>query len=78
MVALTLKGCELTIGSCKDTAAALGSLGSKHKITTSAEFVVDDTNKEVVTTAAYMHDTAKLDEIHKGIFGALEAMKSLI
>lgn len=77
LVALTIKGCELTIGSCIDTAAALESLGAKHKITTSAEFVVDDTNK-VITTAAYMHDTAKLDEIHKGIFGALEAMKSLI
>ena len=72
LIALCLNGVSLTIGTDEETAKTLESLGAKHIKTPSSEFVIDETNK-VISTAAYMHDNASLDEIYNGISGAIKA-----
>lgn len=72
LVALCLKGVNLTIGTDEATAGALESMGAKHTNKSSSEFLVDDKNK-IVSTPAYMHDNASLDEIYMGISGAIKA-----
>ena len=48
-----VKGVKLTIGTDKDTAEAINSLGCEHLFCDVRDIVVDDANK-VVTTPAYM------------------------
>ncbi|MDB2447154.1 isoprenoid biosynthesis glyoxalase ElbB [bacterium] len=76
LVALCIKGAKLTLGAKSDASAAIESFGSEHVEASSSEFVVDEKNK-IVSTPAYMHEDASLDEIYKGISGAIEAQTRL-
>jgi len=53
LLAKTLEGARLTIGSDADTAAAIVTAGASHIETTHGEVVVDDRYK-IVTTPCYM------------------------
>ena len=68
LVALVLgkKAPTLTIGSDDNTAAELEKLGVKHQNCVTSECVVDEVNK-IVTTPAYMDDSANLAGIFTGI-----------
>ncbi len=56
---------RMTIGSDKDTAKALVSMGHTH-IDTAVQDIVIDIDRKVVTTPAYMFDAA-IDDVAKGI-----------
>jgi len=56
----------VTIGSDKSTASELEKLGAKHQNCITSECVVDEINK-IVTTPAYMDDSANLPEVLTGI-----------
>ncbi len=68
IVALALKGAgvELTVGRPCETSAELEKLGHRHVARRANECHVDARNK-VVTTPAYMEDSAPLHEIFEGI-----------
>lgn len=76
LIALCIHGVTLTIGTDQGTADTLKSMGANHIETQSNEFIVDENNK-IVTTAAYMHDHATLDQIYTGISGAIGAMLNI-
>ena len=59
------EGCTLTIGTDKDTAAALEALGAKHVDKPVTDIVVDEKNK-IVTTPAYMLGQ-RISEVATGI-----------
>lgn len=56
----------VTIGSDKSTASELEKLGAKHQNCITSECVVDEVNK-IVTTPAYMDDSANLPDVLSGI-----------
>mgnify|MGYP000497981257 CR=1 FL=1 len=56
----------LTIGTDAGTATELEKLGAKHQNCDTSDCVVDEVNK-VVTTPAYMDDSANLADIFSGI-----------
>lgn len=58
------KGVELTVGDSKDVAAALNTMGARHKNTKVSDVVVDRKNR-VVTTACYMLAT-RISEVYNG------------
>jgi enhancing lycopene biosynthesis protein 2 len=63
---------ELTIGSDKDTAEAIGKLGATHVTTTHGEVIIDEKNN-VFTTPCYMLDANILD-IDSGASNIVRAM----
>jgi len=56
----------VTIGTDDSTASEIEKLGAKHQHCITSECVVDNVNK-VVTTPAYMDDSASLPEVFTGI-----------
>ncbi len=75
LVALALKGegLELTLGAAGEAAQEIEKLGHKHFVTKANECHVDKKHK-IVTSPAYMHDSAPLDEIFDGIRKAMTAV----
>jgi enhancing lycopene biosynthesis protein 2 len=68
MVALAFKGkgIELTLGAKCEASDEIEKLGHKHVVTKANECHIDSTHR-VVTTPAYMYDSAPLHEIFTGI-----------
>lgn len=62
------QGWELTVGGPSEAAEEIRKLGHRHVEKAAHEWHVDRAHK-VVTTPAYMHDTAPLHEIFDGIRG---------
>ena len=77
LIALCLEKVTLTIGTDKETASTLESLGASHVEKSSAEYHIDEVNR-IITTPAYMHDDAKLNEIYEGISGAITAQQRMM
>ncbi|MDQ2101473.1 isoprenoid biosynthesis glyoxalase ElbB [Azospirillum isscasi] len=72
---LGAEGVELTIGSDAGTAAALESLGAKHRVTGHGAIVIDQRLK-VVTSPCYMLD-ASLAQIAEGAENTVRALIEL-
>lgn len=72
LIAKTLEGAELTIGSDTDTAAAIEQAGATHVATTHGE-VVTDTRYNLFTTPCYMLD-ASIQQIGEGAENIVKAM----
>lgn len=68
LLALTLGqyGIEVTIGNHEETAAEINKTGAKHS-NRSVENICVDASHKIVTTPAYMYDSASLDKIFMGI-----------
>lgn len=66
----------LTIGNHADTVAEIEKTGAIHKVCETNDCVVD-TDNLLVTTPAYMDDTANLKDISQGISKLVKAMVSL-
>lgn len=62
-------GVTVTIGEDKETAAEIEKTGAQHENCVVTDYVTDRAHK-VITTPAYMYDTAKPFEVFKGISGA--------
>jgi enhancing lycopene biosynthesis protein 2 len=76
LLAKTLEGAKLTIGSDADTAAAIVTAGASHIETTHGEVVIDDRYK-IVTTPCYMLD-ATIVQIAEGADNVVKAMLQLM
>jgi enhancing lycopene biosynthesis protein 2 len=76
LIAKTLEGAMLTIGSDTDTAAAIVTAGASHIETTHGEVVIDDRYK-IVTTPCYMLD-ANIVQIAEGADNVVKAMLKLM
>ncbi|MDF1570966.1 MAG: isoprenoid biosynthesis glyoxalase ElbB [Bacteroidales bacterium] len=72
LIAKTLEGAELTIGSDAGTAAAIEQAGATHVATTHGE-VVTDTRYNLFTTPCYMLD-ASIEQIGEGAENIVKAM----
>lgn len=59
-------GAKLTSGTDTTTAEAIEALGSVN-VPTQPDEIVEDTEKKIVSTPAYMHDSAPIAAISKGI-----------
>jgi len=71
LVALVLKGmgrrATLTLGSGDGVAAAMEKLGARHQSVASSREIVIDEDLKLVTTPAYMYDSARLGDVWVGI-----------
>jgi enhancing lycopene biosynthesis protein 2 len=67
------QGFELTLGAAGEASAELEKLGHRHVPKAASEWHVDAKNK-VVSTPAYMHDSAPLHEIFTGIQGLVREL----
>ncbi len=78
LVALVLKGkgLELTVGASGEVPQEIEKLGHKHVAKSASQWQVDRRHK-VVTTPAYMFDTAPLHEIFEGINGTVASLVEL-
>lgn len=76
LLAKTLDGARITIGSDADTAAAVQSAGAEHVETTHGEVVVDE-KYNIVTTPCYMLD-ATIVQIADGADNVVKAMLRLM
>lgn len=79
LVALALKGrakLELTVGEAGEAAQEIEKLGHRHFVTRPNQAHVDRAHK-VVTTPAYMYDSAPLNEIFEGIRSAVHQALAL-
>lgn len=65
-LALVGKGLELSVGKLCDASRAIEAMGHRHIETLVNECHIDSKN-QIVTTPAYMYDTAKLSELFEGI-----------
>jgi enhancing lycopene biosynthesis protein 2 len=72
LIAKTLEGAELTIGSDPGTAEAVEKAGAKHVTTTHGEVVVDE-RYNLFTTPCYMLD-ASIKQIGEGADNIVKAM----
>lgn len=72
LLAKTLEGAELTIGSDSGTVAAVEKAGAKHRVTTHGE-VVKDERYNLFTTPCYMLD-ATIKQIGEGADNIVRAM----
>ncbi len=70
------KGLEFTVGTSCEASDEIEKLGHRHVEKSASEWHVDRTHK-VVTTPAYMHDSASLHEIFTGIHGLVRELKQL-
>ena len=70
-------GVSLTIGNDAQTAEQLELLGVKHIDCEVTKCITDKENK-IVTTAAYMYDSARLSEVFQGIESCVKATLELI
>lgn len=62
------QGLELTLGAKGEAAQEIEKLGQKHLEKRASEWHCDR-QKKIVTTPAYMHDSAPLHEIFEGVHG---------
>ena len=76
VVALVIKGVEVTIGNDPDTAEAIKKMGSKHVVTTHGQ-VVHDHKYNVFTTPCYMLDATILDIKEDATVVVKEMMKEM-
>jgi enhancing lycopene biosynthesis protein 2 len=76
LLAKTLEGVRLTIGSDAGTASAIETLGASHVETTHGEVIIDDKYK-IVTTPCYMLD-ANIVQIAEGAGNVVKAMLKLM
>ncbi|MEX0986750.1 MAG: isoprenoid biosynthesis glyoxalase ElbB [Bacteroidales bacterium] len=76
LLAKTLEGVKLTIGSDADTAAALRSSGATHVETTHGKAVIDE-KKKIVTSPCYMLD-ATIIQIMDGANIVVKSMLNLM
>lgn len=76
LLAKTLEGARLTIGSDADTVSAIETAGASHIETTHGEVVIDDRYK-IVTTPCYMLD-ATIVQIAEGADNVVKAMLQLM
>lgn len=78
LIALCLgdKGVQVTIGNDSETAAEIEKTGAKHVDTEVSKCFVDADNK-IVSTAAYMFDSAKLKDINTGISSCVDEVLKL-
>jgi enhancing lycopene biosynthesis protein 2 len=76
LLAKTLEGVRLTIGSDAATASAVETLGASHVETTHGEVIIDEKYK-VVTTPCYMLD-ANIVQIAEGAGNVVKAMLQLM
>lgn len=78
IVALVFKGegLELTVGDDAETAGEIKKLGHNHKVCPAHECVVDSKNL-IITTPAYMYDSASLADIFRGISELVSKVLSL-
>lgn len=69
IVAMVLggKAPTLTLGEAGEAAQEMEKTGAKHQVCSSDDFVLDAANK-ILSTPAYMNDSAKLSAIDSGIF----------
>jgi enhancing lycopene biosynthesis protein 2 len=71
LVAMTLAGRDrrpsLTLGADPGVAAAIETLGARHRTVGSAREIIVDDACNLVTTAAYMFDDARLSDVWIGI-----------
>lgn len=70
------KGIELTVGEKGEAAAEIEKLGHRH-IVCAANSCHSDTKNRIVSTPAYMYDTAPLHEIFEGIKKLVERVVAL-
>lgn len=70
------KGLELTVGERCEASGEIEKLGHKHVEKKASEWHCDRRHK-VVTTPAYMYDSAPLREIFAGIHGLVRELKQL-
>jgi len=79
-MAFPKQGFELTLGASasdgNDAARDAETLGHRHVACSAKQFHVDAKNK-LVTTPAYMHDSAPLHEIFEGIEGLVKSVIQL-
>jgi enhancing lycopene biosynthesis protein 2 len=75
LVGLALQGTkvELTLGAAGEAAQELEKLGHTHVVCRADQFHFDSKNK-IVSTPAYMHDSAPLVDIFAGIKGAVDQL----
>ena len=66
-------GLELTVGAASEASGEIEKLGHRHVVKTAAEWHVDRQHR-VVTTPAYMYDSAPLDHIFTGIRGLVASV----
>ncbi len=59
---------ELTVGEDGETASEIKKTGARHEVCPLTDFITDRENK-VISTPAYMYDSAKPHEVFKGIQG---------
>lgn len=76
LIAKTLEGAELTIGSDPETANAIETAGAKHSQTTHGEVVVDE-KYNIATTPCYMLD-ANILQIGAGADNIVKAMLKMM
>ncbi len=76
LIAKTLEGAELTIGSDPETAKAIETAGAKHSQTTHGEVVVDE-KYNIATTPCYMLD-ANILQIGAGADNIVKAMLKMM
>jgi enhancing lycopene biosynthesis protein 2 len=78
LLALTFpgKGLELTVGATCEASGEIEKLGHRHVEKKASEWHTDRKHK-VVTTPAYMYDSAPLREIFAGIHGLVRELKQL-
>lgn len=75
-LAFSGKGLELTVGAKGEASGEIEKLGHKHVEKKANEWLCDRNNK-IVTTPAYMYDSAPLHEIFAGIHGLVRELKQL-
>jgi enhancing lycopene biosynthesis protein 2 len=75
-LAFPKKGFELTVGEACEASQEIEKLGHRHFVTKAKEWHTDTKNK-IVSTPAYMFDTAPLHEIFEGIRGLVRDVLKL-
>lgn len=78
ILALAFKGegLELTVGAKGEAAGEIEKLGHRHVEKKASEWH-SDRKRKIVTTPAYMYDSAPLHEIFEGIHGLVRELKQL-
>lgn len=78
LVALAFKGAglKLTVGETCEASQEIEKLGHKHEVCLVNQCVVDEAHK-IVSTPAYMYDSASLADIYRGIEALVSKVLSL-
>ena len=70
------KGLELTLGATSETSAEIEKLGHHHRVCGTRECVVDRSHR-IVSTPAYMDDSAALQDLFTGIHACVRETLAL-